>query len=415
MGGTCGKYPKSPSLSDLAGVSLQGRWEAPEGCCPNISGAQSGSGYDRCVNSRGFTWPKNGEFQWGGLGSNCYMCSDSSKGYGCSNPCGNGGATVSGKRPTVQRIAFKADPVFCCASKSATDGSSGTTCDPKYRDGAQSTACQEPLRQYCSQGSNLFDKTVCKEWAALATNTLAAQDIAKAYCTGSQASGERCLAWSRDPANAQAWREVLFRECGTPGSLSSSFCQEQLVKSGSGLVDGAVSVYCQQNPTSPFCSCLAPPDPAIKDPMLRSILSNQQCFSQTCINSGYKTAGQAAFKCPSEFNVCSNYSSATSGGTNTNTAQDCVINTYKKIYGASTSASDSVDVPATSTPATSTSASASDSDSKKNMLLTVLLVVLLIIGGGASAYLFFGSGSRSGARSASSSGSTRLEPISVSG
>jgi hypothetical protein len=388
MGGTCGSYPKSPTLDDLAGVGLQSRWESPQGCCPDIGGAQSGSGYDRCVNSRGFTWPKNGEFEWGGVGSSCYMCSDVSKGYGCSNPCGSKGGTVGGKRPTVRRIAYKADPTFCCTTGRSTDGT--TTCDPKYRDGVRSSACHSVLQNYCGQtGSdgrlNLFSQPVCKEWSARPDNLVAMQTMAKAFCVGAKARGSDCVEFGRDPSNVLPWREVLYRECGGESQIGTPFCQEQLVKYGAGLVDSAATAYCQQFPESSFCTCVNPPDSSIKDPVLRNILSNPQCFSQRCVAGGYKTTGQAAFTCPTEFNVCSNSTSASSGGSNSQTAQDCVINTYRNIYGSGESAGAGAGAGAGASGSSSDPSSTnffSSLTTAKKIILVVAILLILLGGGG---------------------------------
>ena len=80
--GACGSVPESPTLDTLKNKRIGEIWESPQGCCPDIGGRQSGSGYDRCT-SRGFNFPNNGEFEWL-LGGSCSMCSDPSTGYGCS-------------------------------------------------------------------------------------------------------------------------------------------------------------------------------------------------------------------------------------------------------------------------------------------------------------------------------------------
>ena len=97
---SCGTHPKAYSLNDLKDLEINKTKQQNKGCCPNIGGAQDGGGQDRCL-AKGFSWPNNGEFEWGGLGTSCNMCSDTSS-YGCD--CS--GSAIGGKRPKVKRTAF---------------------------------------------------------------------------------------------------------------------------------------------------------------------------------------------------------------------------------------------------------------------------------------------------------------------
>jgi hypothetical protein len=104
-------YSRKFTLTELQDLNIGATQEMPNGCGANIGGTAGGSGYSTLIN-KGFGWPDNEEFEWGGLGSGCAMCSFD---YGCDN-C-TGGGTVSGKRGTVKRKAFKGDPLKCCINK----------------------------------------------------------------------------------------------------------------------------------------------------------------------------------------------------------------------------------------------------------------------------------------------------------
>ena len=73
---TCSSHgtPREVSLEDLQNIDIGSRFESNHGCCPNIPGGQGGGAQSTCID-RGFDCPGNGEFEWGGRGSACSMCS----------------------------------------------------------------------------------------------------------------------------------------------------------------------------------------------------------------------------------------------------------------------------------------------------------------------------------------------------
>lgn len=129
-------YPTPFSINDLINLKQDEVKESPSGCCPIIAGRQAGSGYQQCTN-RGFSYPDNGEFDFA-LGTNCNMCSDVAQGYGCD--CDS--QSILGKRPSVQRIAFKADPKRCCLENPPNHLIDGLTCPPETWN-TNSQTCQK--------------------------------------------------------------------------------------------------------------------------------------------------------------------------------------------------------------------------------------------------------------------------------
>ena len=132
----CGSNGRSEAVSLGALVDLpvsNARYQG-KGCTPY---GVSGEYYARL---RGFTFPENGEFAWGGNGFACNMCSEPNGGYGCDS-CVNGfglaAPDIAATRPTVMRLSYRGDPSACCLGNGMkTQGS--YTCDPQYRGGAQS-------------------------------------------------------------------------------------------------------------------------------------------------------------------------------------------------------------------------------------------------------------------------------------
>lgn len=274
--GTCKSKSHGPnySLSQLQDLRLDHNKQASRGCCPNIGGTQSGSGYQQC-RSKGFKWPSNGEFSWGGLGSSCKMCSNVPD-YGCSSPCGGGGETIGGKRPRVKRIAYKADPTDCCLNSTPTHPIRGKyTCDPKYR-GINQSNCFDVMQTYCSS-HKVFDEK-CKSWLVTSPAAKASINAAtKSYCNKPNVY--------RTNADCREW-------CNSTA--------------GRGNCDVAVTDFCHDtaNKDNMICSCIDSP------------LSLPQCSAKTaegvdvsdvnCQHGGYLTSNMSQViknaACPTVYN-----------------------------------------------------------------------------------------------------------------
>lgn len=134
MGGTCSKgvYPGKFTLADLKDLTKGETKQMNKGCGPLLADSSiAGSNYDM-LKKQGFGWPDNGEFEYGGVGDECNMCS-LIEGYGCE--CQGSGEKVVGKRGVVKRVAFKGDLTECCLANIERQDANKTigdyTCDPE--------------------------------------------------------------------------------------------------------------------------------------------------------------------------------------------------------------------------------------------------------------------------------------------
>ena len=161
--GQCNSRGQSQAftLNELADVQLGKRKEVPRGCGPAIAGTQPGSGY-AWLTQRGFNFPRNGEFEYGGLGESCSMCSDVTNGYGCDNCVG--AEAIAGARGTIRRVGYGAPLDQCCLNQTRFVGNQ--TCDPKYL-GYNSDACDALMGPYCAQTNNRLTPK-CLQWSRAA-------------------------------------------------------------------------------------------------------------------------------------------------------------------------------------------------------------------------------------------------------
>lgn len=196
--GTCGGDETKPykfSLQDLQDLKSGSTKDMPRGCGPSIGGTQGGSAYDWLVH-RGFGWPDNGEFEWGGLGDGCNMCSDVVGGYGCE--C-TGGGSISGSRGRVKRKAYLADATKCCFAnfnKDSVKTMDGKTCDPDHRNSTSST-CTNLYREHCKSGNNLVNDEKCTSLANSNSNLY--NELMKPYCNANvdNALSTPCINWCK--------------------------------------------------------------------------------------------------------------------------------------------------------------------------------------------------------------------------
>jgi len=276
MGGTassCDSAPGQFKITDLKDLKIGDTKEMSTGCGPTIDGTQGGSCLDQLKN-KGFSWPDNGEFDWGGRGSNCSLCSFN---YGCE--CAGG---IAGSRGTVKRTAFNGDATACCTATQAATGNTvlnGKTCNPDSKD-FNKTFCDQAMQKYCGNSSNTANPT-CQKWitAAVARKLPAVNDILKTYCSqGTNYANTTCQNWASD------------LKAKDPASTS---------------IDDALQAYCQSNPTDPNCACVAPSANATTAASMMT--SPLACWYKPCLSvtsDNYLTSTLASDKSNCSSTLC---------------------------------------------------------------------------------------------------------------
>ena len=247
MGCAEGRAPRKFTLSELTDLPIGGKREMASGCGPSISGAQGGSGYSKLL-GKGFGWPANNEFAWGGLGSSCTMNGWTWK-YGCE-----AGSGVGGRRGTVSRVGYRGDPASCCRAQSRTIGNN--TCNPKYTDNFAGAACDVHMDAYC-KGSTL-GSTICQRWV------------------------NEALTKERSLPNSN-----LKNYCSIDKNFANSTCQKwcdktRHINSMNGACDQVVASYCKKYPEDDRCKCIAPPKNITR--VQTMIPSSKTCWYTPCKN-----------------------------------------------------------------------------------------------------------------------------------
>jgi hypothetical protein len=268
--GSCSKgiRPTLLTLDELSELEVGKTYEG-KGCCPNIGGVQAGSGYDRCV-KRGFSWPNNGEFGWGGLGTNCRMCSGAIVGFGCESA---GCASFGGKKPTVKRLRFGADATSCCLADGAkTIGN--LTCDKKFRSLA-GEGCKDVGYKYCVVGDRLLTDARCKKFAAA------------------------------QPSLVKGRIEEIMND---PQYIKNSWAQDWCAKNP-GMCDKSMAAFCNADPTSSRCLCL--------NSKVRTVAGmdlNPKCVDSACMRSGAYTTQNMKGSCQITAVECKQYNTLVNSG-----------------------------------------------------------------------------------------------------
>jgi hypothetical protein len=309
-----------PSVLSLADYKPGEIWYPTNGCVPNISGTQDGSGYVVALKN-GFYYP-NSEFEWGGLYGSCALCSFK---YGYSD-CS---CTIGGKKPTMRRKAgvagYSADGNICCLNMNSTEGN--LTCDPKYRGGYNSPDCNSTYTAYCTNPKYMFsDKcnTFCAKNPALCnyangcavTGTGSSNDIV--------GSGI-CNSWCKN--NPLLCNPKIIDYCtkNNNQNIQTDYCKNALRTIGG--ADAQVESWCATHVDDPFCACIHPKILYTGDDASLRALSNPRCFDQKCQISGYPTTNQRE-SCPTTLNVCGNTINMKDATASTvqNANQGCNIN-----------------------------------------------------------------------------------------
>jgi hypothetical protein len=189
--GNCGNgiRPYKFSLDDLKDVAKGSDKQMEKGCgYGDFDVTNEGN-----LREKGFGWPENGEFEYGGRGDNCNLCDGE---YGCE--C-NQTNHVPGKRGKVRRRQYKADPKECCLanmeSKDKTKTIGDYTCDPTYRNPGN-TECGNYYSDYCKESNNLFNPN-CQ--ALKNTNSSLYNILMTEKCnTNEHYKNNTCLAWCNE-------------------------------------------------------------------------------------------------------------------------------------------------------------------------------------------------------------------------
>lgn len=350
MGNTCGTGSSSATLDQLKNIPLGGTYQFSSGCGPSISGTQPGSGFAR-LTQRGMGWPQNGEFEWGGLGDSCQMCSDPVNGYGCEG-CSGAGA-VGGNRGTVKRSAYKGDQTACCTQQPSGGLLNGNTCDPQYSSSNYSNKqCDQPMQTFCAQGTNIVTDPNCVTWKNIVGNGNSYVEAAmKSYCAaGDNITSATCENWLNvNQTSEQAW------------------------------YDQQSATYCALHPelTTGFCGCFNLPAGMVKG-NLSALAMKPSCYVQSCSpgTGAYRTANmQADAKTCAPINICNQTINATM--TNAEIAalnQTC--NIYAEAYAAASAvAKSSATSSSTSSATGAVTTSSSSSTSQTELIVTIVTIV----------------------------------------
>lgn len=201
---SCGGRPTSFLLEDLKDLRIGDTKQMNAGCGPNLDGDDK-----MWLKNKGFGWPENGEFEWGGRGDGCSMCSFD---YGCE--CTAWGAGIGGSRGKVKRSAFKGDPTQCClANISRKDASKivgDYTCDPIYRD-PNSTDCTNVYSDYCKVGDRILTDDKCKSLAS--SNFTLHKNIMKEKCNLDEYyMNSSCIDWCSNNST-ECTKLNTFQDC----------------------------------------------------------------------------------------------------------------------------------------------------------------------------------------------------------
>jgi hypothetical protein len=245
--------------------------------------------------------PSNGEYDFdhfGPLGS-CmiagnYAPDSSTSTAGCyADP--NGGCVIQGVQGYYSRTAYNGDPGRCCTNDgNQLDGE--LTCDPKYRDGPNATACNAYFSNYCN-GRNIGLDSNCIAYSTAFPNLSYTDTLT--FCQNNPTT-QFCQNWSNKIISGQNpkqdWQNALNNWC-TPERIAdpSSGCMA-LCHSNPGFCAQS-QTYCNKpGADKDYCSCLnytsavsgmANPPPA-------------QCFS-TCVQKGYSNSNAP---CPPGLTIC---------------------------------------------------------------------------------------------------------------
>lgn len=276
MGSDCstlanhGSYPIKETLESLYRIQNIGNAEeSPQGC--------GNAGFiEESLKRKGWEWPNNGEFQYGGQGSACKMCTKTSD-YGCD--C-TGADNILGYRGKIKRVAFKGDHTKCCINRNKFQD--GFTCDPrdlKYENGT----CDDVMPKYCEVGDRSLNDPACITYMNTGGNANSGETLAR-----------------------------MKAACSQGDNFTTPACQSYFKKYAQYEGDEIYNAYCAAHPDETvFCACRNYKQ-LFDSPQLATLFeginsARPECNIKECAASSlaYHTADMERRQCaPQTLNVC---------------------------------------------------------------------------------------------------------------
>jgi hypothetical protein len=250
--------PKAYKASDLADLGIGNKQQVAGTCttagqsegrwCPNngefVSNPSSACAFNSTNNDGRQLHCGPKDSTWAGCGG---------IGSGWEGQC-----EIAGSSTECERRSFAADPVACCKANGAkTIG--GKTCDPQYRNSANSN-CIGISREYCKTiTSNPDNDPACKNFMA-ASNTNDT-NIRNAYCSRGYNlfNDKMCLSWVTDPKQTnKVVIDTLMRDKCKGSNLDKEPCKSYVINRSTkdSSYDNVMTQYCSQNPESLLCRCI---------------------------------------------------------------------------------------------------------------------------------------------------------------
>ena len=220
------------------------------------------------ANSIGFRFPETGEFVFSKSNQRCTM---NAFNYGYES-----GAGVTGFRPQLTRVSYKANLDDCCWNNPGTVDNwiaYGLTCDPKYRD-QSSSECRPTMLRLCASDTNGI----------------------------SNMSLSKCQTFYNNNNGPSELTDNVKKYCSTGNNLKDdAFCKNLKTT----WKDDLVKTYCAANPNDKdFCGCYNLQDYA---DIISALNAKGQtlipwCHIKTCAANptAYKPSTADASKCPSQ-------------------------------------------------------------------------------------------------------------------
>lgn len=171
---------------------------------------------------------------------------------GCNYDCKVAGASP-GTQARCQMVRYNGNQTACCFGNTTTG-----TCNPSHN--VTNPQCDRIYANYCAQGDRIIRDPKCLNWRNVRPD--ASRATIQNYCVANLDAIE-CRQWCKQKSD-----------------------------SGDGVCDGAVSAWCDSNPSDPYCACIKSP---LMDPKFGI---NPKCNDRKCIDTGYITQNMKNTNCP---------------------------------------------------------------------------------------------------------------------
>jgi hypothetical protein len=266
--------PKKYNIMDqsVLGLSPGARIENV-GACVNYVDPEGGYN-SRCKKLYGRTcYPNNGEFSYADTGSNCSMCNNPDKGYGCKcNSLIIGGKTVLFNRKSGGD-GYQAPPLECCRqlpgvlSHNNRIYKNELTCDPKYSS-QTSTACttDSSVINFCkTKGVNIQNEGVCRAIIENPNypNTGTKNAILKQYCdtSNNMFTRQTCKEWitNKDNQYTVPVRDLVDKYCSLENNIHKEPCKtfiKNYAVNKNPHYDPMMTAWCKNYPNDFRCACI---------------------------------------------------------------------------------------------------------------------------------------------------------------